>query len=129
MHGRTRVLPLCHVDGGGLLSIALLCGHDPSGVAHVHSATEDAARIIVSFLNGTTDWQRIGIAAEQNPLLAANGGLYVTLRSAADANLRTDSVTAASLGKTKQLNLPSHDVASTDMFSAGPAKLPGIGGL
>jgi len=128
MPGRTRVLPLCHVDGGGLLSIALFCGPNTNGIAHIHAATEDLARTVVSFLNGTVDWKNIGTAAEQNALLAVNGGIYVTVRNASDANLRTDSVTAASLGKTKQLNLSSNDVAYTDMFTAGPATLTPIAG-
>ena len=119
--GRTRVVPFCHVDGGGYLSFAGYCGFNSLGIAVFRSTTQDSARIIISFLNGTADWRNIGVAAEQNQLLAANGGLYVTVRSANDAGLRTDSISAASSsGKTKTLNLPSNDVAYTDMFPAGP---------
>jgi uncharacterized protein (TIGR03437 family) len=121
MPGRTRVVPFCHVDGGGYLSFAGYCDFNSLGIAVFRSTTQDPARIIISFLNGTTDWLSIGVAAEQNQLLAANGGLYVTVRSANDASLRTDSISAASAsGKTKTLNLPSNDVAYTDMFPAGP---------
>jgi uncharacterized protein (TIGR03437 family) len=120
MPGRTRVIPFCHVDGGGLISIAGYCSFNALGIAVFRSATQDPARIILSFLNDTADWQNIGVAAEQNPLLSANGGLYVTLRSANDLSLRADSINAASSsGKSKQLNLPSNDVGYTDMFPAG----------
>jgi uncharacterized protein (TIGR03437 family) len=120
MPGRTRVVPFCHVDGGGLISFGGYCGFNALGIAVFRSATQDPARIILSFLNDTADWQNIGVAAEQNPLLSANGGLYVTVRSANDASLQADSISAASSsGKTKELNLPSNDVGYTDMFPAG----------
>jgi thiol-disulfide isomerase/thioredoxin len=90
--------------------------------------TQDPARIILSFLNGTSDWQSIGVAAEQNPLLAANGGLNVTIHSADDTNLSLDSVNTKSAIQNKDLNNPSHDVAYTDMFSAGPLTLTGVAG-
>lgn len=127
--GRTRVVPFCHVDGGGLISLAGYCSFDALGIAVFRSATQDPAHIVTSFLNGTTDWQSLGQAAEQNPLLSANGGLYVTVRSADDASLSTDSINAASSsGKTKTLNLPSHDVAYTDMFPAGSLMLTAVAG-
>jgi uncharacterized protein (TIGR03437 family) len=127
--GRTRVVPFCHVDGGGIISFAGYCGFNSLGIAVFRAATQDPARIIISFLNGTTDWQSIGVAAEQNQLLTANGGLYVTLRSADDVSLRTDSISAASsAGKTKTLNLPSNDVAYTDMFPAGPLVFTAVAG-
>jgi uncharacterized protein (TIGR03437 family) len=127
--GRTRVVPFCHVDGGGLLSFSGYCDFNSLGIAVFRSTTQDPARIIISFLNGTSDWLNIGVAAEQNQLLSANGGLYVTMRNAHDASLRTDSVSAASSsGKNKTLNLPSHDVAYTDMFPAGPLVFTAVAG-
>ncbi len=127
--GRTRVVPFCHTDGGGLISLAGYCGFNALGIAVFRSASQDPAHIVTSFLNGTTDWQSLGQAAEQNPLLSANGGLYVTVRSADDASLSTDSISAASSsGKTKTLNLPSHDVAYTDMFPAGSLTFTAVAG-
>src|SRR5579864_1125468 len=128
--GRTRVVPFCHVDGGGAISFAGYCGFNALGIAVFRAVTQDPARIVVSFLNGTTDWQSIGVAAEQNALLAANGGLYAIVRSAADANLRSDSISAASAsGKTKQLNIPSNDVGYTDMFPSGQLMLTATAGV
>jgi uncharacterized protein (TIGR03437 family) len=104
-----------------LISLSGYCDFNALGIAVFRATTQDPARIIMSFLNDTADWQSIGVAAEQNALLAANGGLYVTVRSANDTNLRPDSISAASMlsGKNKQLNLPSNDVGYTDMFPAG----------
>ena len=128
--GRTRVVPFCHVDGGGAISFAGYCGFNALGIAVFRSTTQDPARIVLSFLNGTTDWQNIGVAAEQNALLAVNGGLYAIVRSAGDANLRSDSISAASTsGKTKQLNIPSNDVGYTDMFPSGQLMFTAAAGV
>jgi uncharacterized protein (TIGR03437 family) len=121
--GRTRVVPYCHVEGGGLVSFVGYCSFSAPGIARIRSFTQEAARIIVSFLNGTTDWLGVGDAAEQNPFLSTVGGLYVTMRSADDVSLQIDSASAASPGQTKDLNLPSKDVAYTDLFPAGPVTL------
>jgi uncharacterized protein (TIGR03437 family) len=127
--GRTRVVHYCHVDGGGVISFSGYCDFNSLGIAVFRSTTQDPARIIMSFLNGTTDWLNLGVAAEQNQLLSANGGLYVTVRSAQDASLRTDSISAASAsGKSKTLNLPSHDVGFTDMFPTGPLVFTAVAG-
>ena len=127
--GRTRVVPFCHKDGGGVISLTGYCSFNALGIAVFRSTTQDPARIIISFLNGTSDWQNIGVGAEQNQLLSANGGLYVTVRSVDDNSLRTDSISAASAsGKTKTLNLPSNDVAYTDMFPSGPLMFTAVAG-
>jgi uncharacterized protein (TIGR03437 family) len=129
MPGRTRVVPFCHTQQGGLLSLAGFCDSNVPGIAHILSATQDPARVILSFLNGTTDWQNVGQTAEQNPFLSVDGGLDVTARTADDAILPLDSITAASpLGVSKNLNLPSRQVAYTDMFLAGPVTLSAVSG-
>jgi len=63
--GRTRVVPFCHVDGGGIISFAGYCGFNSLGIAVFRSTTQDPARIVISFLNGTTDWRTIGVGAER----------------------------------------------------------------
>ena len=67
---------MCHVEAGGLVSLVQLCPDNAKGVARIRSATDDSARIILSFLNGTDEWRSIGQAAEQNNLLANAAGLY-----------------------------------------------------
>ena len=128
MPGRTRVVPFCHVTAGGLVSLAGLCSSTARGIARIQSAMDDSARIIVSFLNGTADWQTVGTAAEQDPFLSVDGGLNVTARSANDSPLMIDSVSADASRQSKKLNVVSNDVAYTDMFIAGPMMLTAAAG-
>ena len=94
--GRTRVLPYCHVSGGGLISDFGLCPGNAKGIADIDSATHDSAQIIVSFLNGTDAWQSVGTAAEKDPFLSVDGGLIVAAHAAYDSSLQVDSATAGS---------------------------------
>jgi uncharacterized protein (TIGR03437 family) len=127
--GRTRILPLCHVGGGGLVGFAGLCNSNARGIANMQSASDDNARIVVSFLNGTDDWKSIGTAAENDPFLSVDGGLIVALHSAGDVALEPSSVTANSAsGASKQLNIPSDTVAYTDLFPAGSMTLSAVSG-
>ena len=125
--GRTRVVPFCHVNGGGLVSFAGLCTSDARGIANIPSPSHDSARLIVSFFNGTDDWKSIGVAAESDPFLSVDGGLIVTARAANDSSLALTTVTAARPGFQKQLNIPSAgDVAYTDLFPAGSLMLTAV---
>ena len=126
--GRTRVLPFCHVDPGGLVGFTRLCPPDAHGIANITSASHPAAQIIQSFLNGTNQWMSVGAAAEDDPFLSVNGGLNVTARTAEDASLTLTSVTGAAdrPAYSKELNIPSGDVAYTDLFPAGPLTLTAV---
>ena len=126
--GRTRVVPFCHINGGGLISFAGLCSPTAQGIANISSAMHASARIMVSFFNGTDDWQSVGVAAENDPFLSVDGGLIVEARSADDVILPLTSVIAARLGSEKQLNVPSTDFAYTDLFPAGPTMLTAVSG-
>jgi uncharacterized protein (TIGR03437 family) len=129
MPGRTRVVPFCHVKGGGLVTLVGLCPTGAVGIANIQSATQDAARMVVSFFNGTDDWKSVGTAAENDKFLSVDGGLYVTARTADDMPLNLTSVTAGVLGLSKALNLSSaKDVAYTDLFLAGPVTLTAVSG-
>jgi uncharacterized protein (TIGR03437 family) len=129
MPGRTRVVPFCHVNGGGLVTFAGLCPTGAVGIANIQSATQDAARIVVSFLNGTDDWKSVGTPAENDKFLSIDGGLDVTARTADDVGLNLTSVTVGVFGGSKTLNLSSaKDVAYTDLFPAGPVTLTAVSG-
>ena len=52
--GRTRVVPYCHIDGGGIISLFDLCPGSAKGIADIDSATHDSAQIIISF----SEWNR-----------------------------------------------------------------------
>lgn len=121
--GRTRVLPYCHVDGGGLISLGGLCSFDAKGIAKIRSATDDNARILISFLNGTADWQSIGQAAEQNSFLSNGGGLQVRPFTASGAPQKLHSATANGSGTSRTLNMSNDEIAYTDLFPAEPVTL------
>lgn len=125
--GRTRVIPFCHSDGSGLLGASGLCSSGAKGIAQIDSAMHDSARIIISFLNGTNEWQTVGTAAEQDPLLSVNGGLSVMMRDANDGLLAPGGVGAMNASQTKALNTTSR-LAYTDMFAAGLTTLTGASG-
>ncbi len=119
--GRTRVLPYCHIDGGGIISVFNLCPLSAQGIADINSPMHDSALIIVSFLNGTDAWQSVGTAAENDPFLSVDGGLIVAAHAASDANLTIDSasvnfpLTALSL----KLDVSTDGIAFIDKLPAG----------
>jgi len=117
--GRTRVVPYCHIDGGGIITVFNLCPGNAKGIADINSAMHDSAQIIVSFLNGTNAWQSVGTAAESDPFLSVDGGLIIAARAADDSSLNLNSATAGLNGADKQLNISSDHLAFTDQFPAG----------
>jgi uncharacterized protein (TIGR03437 family) len=124
MPGRTRVLPLCHSASPGLLTRTGFCPANAKGLAQFAAATDDNARILISFLNGNTDWQSIGTDAAQNAFLQNGGGILVRARTANDARIDPSSVRATpAAGPAKDLNMSNSEIAYTDLISAGSASL------
>lgn len=123
--GRTRVLPYCHVSGGGLISDFGLCPGSAKGIADIDSPMHDSAQMIVSFLNGTNAWQSVGAAAENDTFLSVDGGVIVAARAADDSSLNVDSATAGlpGPGAAKKLSTSSDHLAYTDMIAAAPLTL------
>jgi len=122
--GRTRVLPYCHVSGGGLVSDVGLCPFDAVGIADIDSAMHDSAQIIVSFLNGTDAWQSVGTAAENDQFLSVDGGLMVAAHAADDSNLTINSASAFPFESASQkLGISSDGIAYSDQLSAGATGL------
>jgi uncharacterized protein (TIGR03437 family) len=125
--GRTRVVPYCHVDGGGLISLVGLCSSDAKGIANITSASHPTAQIMVSFLNGTSAWQTVGQAAEQNSLLATLGGLYVRPRTASGMLEQLNSATVASPnGTSKSLSMSNNEVRYINSFLAGQVTIDAV---
>jgi uncharacterized protein (TIGR03437 family) len=112
--GRTRVIPYCHVDSTGVVAIFDLCPSNAPGIADIESPTHNSAQIIVSFLGGTSGWQSVGTAPEDNSFLSVDGGLIVEARTADDSSLSIGSATAA----TQKLGT-SDGLAFTDRIPAG----------
>jgi uncharacterized protein (TIGR03437 family) len=127
--GRTRVLPFCHIPGGGVITLAGLCSADAKGMANIQSATDPQAVAIVSFLNGATDWMSIGTAAENDPFLSKNGGLDVETRSSGDLVLPMDSATATpASGSPVNLSLTIKNAGYANLVPAGPVALKTVSG-
>lgn len=119
MPARTRVVPYCHISGGGIISIFNLCPSSAKGIADIDSPMHEAAQIIVSFLNGTDAWQSVGTAAENDKFLSVDGGLIVATHAADDSNLNINSALA---GSTK-LSISSDHIAFANMLPSGPLTL------
>jgi uncharacterized protein (TIGR03437 family) len=117
--GRTRVVPYCHTSGGGLVSDVGLCPSNAIGIADIDSASHLSAQIIVSFFDGTSAWQGIGTAAEDNPFLSVDGGLIVAADNVNGSKLNIGSVTANG----SKLGNSSDNLAFTDMITAGTIAL------
>jgi uncharacterized protein (TIGR03437 family) len=122
--GRTRVLPYCHIDGGGIITAFNLCPANAQGIADINSAMHESAQIIVSFLNGTNAWQSVGAAAEDDPFLSVDGGLIVAAHAADDSSLSIDSATVGS----QKLDISSGELAYTDLITAGTLSLAATSG-
>jgi uncharacterized protein (TIGR03437 family) len=119
MAGRTRVLPLCH-SANGIASQLGFCASDAQGIIKIVSATDDNARILVSFLAGTTDWQSIGGTIEQNSFLKNGTGVIVRARTAADQAILPSTITATpTAGGAKRLNMDNSEIGWTDLLNAG----------
>jgi len=79
---------------------------------------------MVSFLNGTADWQTIGEAAEQNKFLSVSGGLYIRPFTASGSPQELNFAAARTpTGTAKTLNMSNDEIAYTDMFPAGQVEL------
>lgn len=109
--GRTRVLPYCHSSGNsGLLSV---CGADAPALTSITSPQHGTARIVLSFLNGTSEWQSVGKAAEEDAWMNTHAGLWVTARTAQDEAVKPDGVTAVDPARQTH-GLDLHDTVATN---------------
>jgi uncharacterized protein (TIGR03437 family) len=121
MPNRTRVISACHTAVNG--PITLVCNGSAPPVAELNSAGTDNARIVLSFLNGTNEWQSIGTPAEKDAYLTTYAGLDVAVKSADDRILAIDSVTAVNGSTSRKLSSTVKEVAYTEIFPAGTVAL------
>jgi uncharacterized protein (TIGR03437 family) len=77
--GRTRVVPTCHASIS-LLTIFGLCSISAQPIAAIMDASNITGQIIVSFLAGTSNWQSLGQALEDNALAVIFGGINLQLQ-------------------------------------------------
>lgn len=130
--GRTRVIPYCHNDPASLL-FAGLCNPNAKGIAKIQSDDDAPARIMVSFLNSTADWQFVGQSPQQNNFLSQGAGFLLRPHTAADASLALISATITAPNHiSKKLNMSNAEIGYTDFFPAGPVQIAAtvpLGGL
>ena len=123
MPGRTRVIPACHVEAGGLVSIFQLCPSNAKGIARIRSASDPSAQIVVSFLNGTADWQNVGQAAEQNAAMSSVGAVEARSFASNEDPAKLPSATISNGSTSKALNETNDEIGYTDSFPAGAATI------
>jgi uncharacterized protein (TIGR03437 family) len=100
--GRTRVVPTCHAN----VSLLVLAGYCPSNatdIADITDSSNTVGQIIVSFLTGTTAWQSLGQAIEDNTDASTLAGVNI---QAEDLNGNTQPINSASIATPQgKLNL------------------------
>lgn len=77
--GRTRLVPACHASISVLMSLGI-CASSAQPIAVIMDGSNAAGQIILSFLTGTTSWQSLGQALEENGLASALGGINLQLQ-------------------------------------------------
>jgi uncharacterized protein (TIGR03437 family) len=117
---RTRVIPFCHTPGGGLITLFGLCTFDARSVVAVRNTSDPQARLILSFLNGTSEWMSVGTGVSDDPLLSANGGVYAAARDAGDSAATITGGTTQAAGETRSLEVENRAIAFADRLRAGP---------
>jgi uncharacterized protein (TIGR03437 family) len=120
--GRTRVVPYCHIGGGGIVTLFNLCPADAMGIAKIDSAMHDSAQIIVSFLNGTSDWQSVGTAAENDPFLSVDGGVIIAAHNQDDSPEDINFAQVVNGGfpmLSQTLSISSDGIAYSDLVASG----------
>lgn len=93
--GRTRLVPTCHASIS-LLFIFGFCSNGATPIAAITDTNNVTGQIVVSFLTGTTNWQSLGQAIEDNGLASALGGINLQVQDAAGTPLAATSGTITS---------------------------------
>jgi uncharacterized protein (TIGR03437 family) len=123
--GRTRIIPYCHTLLTGIASV--LCKGGALPIAQIQNAADPNGTLLVSFLNGTAEWQTVGTAPEDNSFLSKNLGLLFAARNPADEFLTLSSATATYPGgDVKALNITSNSRAYVDLLPSGAATLSAV---
>jgi uncharacterized protein (TIGR03437 family) len=127
---KTRILPYCHISYADLTVLlapysflfppSTVCTPGSQGIAKAVNATDSNVLIVLSFLNGTPDWQSIGQAPAENPLASVSGGVLIRAKNANDNFLSLINATAAKTALTLAAN---NSTAYAEFVAAGNATL------
>ncbi|MBC8164838.1 MAG: hypothetical protein H7Y20_03070, partial [Bryobacteraceae bacterium] len=101
--GRTRIATgVCHTILTGFFTVG--CTNPAVSVAQITSDQHDSAKIIRSFLNGTSEWQSVGQSPAGNDFLKDRGGVALQFRDRTDQIISIDSASATGAGMLKIRN-------------------------
>jgi uncharacterized protein (TIGR03437 family) len=78
---RTRLVPACHASFNLLYSLGL-CSSSAPPIAEIMDANNVTGQIVLSFLTGTSKWQSLGQALEDNSLALVYGGINLQVQDA-----------------------------------------------
>jgi uncharacterized protein (TIGR03437 family) len=93
--GRTRLVPACHASIS-LLTTFGLCSGSARPIAAITDGSNVTGQIVLSFLSGTTNWQSLGQALEDNGLALALGGMNLQLQDSTGTPLASTGGTITS---------------------------------
>jgi uncharacterized protein (TIGR03437 family) len=93
--GRTRLVRACHASINMLTSLGL-CSSSAQPIAAIMDASNVTGQIVLSFLTGTTNWQSLGQALEENGIAAALGGINLQLQDSTGTPLPFTGATITS---------------------------------
>ncbi|HVW07092.1 MAG TPA: IPT/TIG domain-containing protein [Bryobacteraceae bacterium] len=103
--GRTRLVPTCHASLS-LLTTFGLCSGSAQPIANIQDDSNVVGQIILSFLTGTSQWQSLGQALEDNALAETLGGINIQVEDPAGTPVQVSGGTitpptgpVAALGK------------------------------
>ncbi len=78
---RTRLVPACHASISLLYSLGL-CSSSAPPIAAIMDANNVTGQIVLSFLAGTSNWQSLGQALEDDSLAVVFGGINLQVQDA-----------------------------------------------
>ena len=93
--GRTRLVPACHASISLLVTFGL-CTSGAQPIASITDGSNVTGQIVVSFLTGTSNWQSLGQALEDNGLASVFGGINLQLQDSTGTPLVTTGGTITS---------------------------------
>lgn len=93
--GRTRLVRACHASISLLYSSGL-CSSSAQPIAAIMDASNVTGQIVLSFLAGTSNWQSLGQALEDNSLAVVFGGINLQVQDSTGTPLPFTSGTITS---------------------------------
>ncbi len=117
--GRTRLVHACHASISLLYSLGL-CSRGAPPIAAIMDTNNVTGQIVLSFLTGTSNWQSLGQALEDNSLAVVFGGINLQVQDATGTpNPFTSGTITSPTGLSAPLGLSStKEVAYIELFPA-----------